>query len=312
VNVLVRPLELAWRGVNRLRRGAYRRGWLSPRRLPRPVISVGSVAAGGAGKTPTTIAVTRILVAEGLRVVVLTRGYGRGSGTGPAIVDGSDPDRFGDEPVLIHEAVPEADVVVGADRWSSGTWYLGSRECDVFVLDDGFQHLQLARDADLVIDHACRGWQRESRSALRFADAVLVRGEPTGTIRGRPTFRVDLRPEAFLTAGEVLPPEWIRSRPVVAFAGLADNAQFFQLLASLGADLHMMRGFADHYRYTSDDMSEILELASHSPDALLVTTEKDRVKLRSMDLVVLRVGMKIEPIDEFRDLVVGIARGHRS
>src|SRR4029077_19855105 len=112
--LLLKPAELLYRGVNRVRRSLYRRGVLRSKRLPVPVISVGNIAMGGGGKTPTVIAIARALSERGMRVGVLTRGYGR-SGAG-GVVDAPDAARFGDEPVLIKKSAPNVDVIVGANR----------------------------------------------------------------------------------------------------------------------------------------------------------------------------------------------------
>ncbi|HKO01851.1 MAG TPA: tetraacyldisaccharide 4'-kinase, partial [Thermoanaerobaculia bacterium] len=229
---LLKPIELLYRGVNRARRALYRAGVLRAKRLPKPVISVGNIAIGGSGKTPAVIAIARALVDEGLEVAILTRGYGR-TGEGGR-VDSFDAARFGDEPLVIHKAVPNANVIVGSKRHENG-----SREnCDVYLLDDGFQHLQLHRDLDVVIDAPHARWYREGRSALRDADVILQR---------------KLQPSGY---------ESLVGRRVFAFSGLADNEQFFAMLRTLGIDVVATRSFADHYRYTPADVEEIKRAAA--------------------------------------------------
>ena len=144
--IFLKPIELAWRAVNRVRRALYRFRILLPARLPRPVISVGNLAAGGAGKTPAVIAIARHLMRKGFRVAVLTRGYGKASQEG-GVVDRLDPLQFGDEPVLIKMSIPDVHVIVGRNRYQKANQFLDTNDCDVFLLDDGFQHLQLGRDA---------------------------------------------------------------------------------------------------------------------------------------------------------------------
>lgn len=252
MSVLLKPAELLYRGVNRLRRALYRKGLLKGKRLHRPVISIGNLAAGGTGKTPAVIAVCRYLAQHGLRVAVLTRGYGRRDPSITGIVTDFDADKYGDEPVLIKRSTG-VDVIVGSNRYLNARKY----ECDVFVLDDGFQHLQLQRDYDIVIDTPSR-FYREGRSALRDADAVVPR---------------DLR---------VHVPDALRGRRVFAFAGLADNAQFFVSLRKAGLDLIGARGFPDHHRYTQADIDALRRDAN---GATLVTTEKDAVKIDAGDIV---------------------------
>jgi tetraacyldisaccharide 4'-kinase len=256
VTIVLKPFELLWRGVNRARRALYRAGILKAKRLPRPVISVGSIAAGGAGKTPATIAIARFLMSRGYKVAVLTRGYGR-TGAGGR-VEGLDAARYGDEPVLIRKATG-AEVIVCDNRYQNGL----AINCDVFILDDGFQHLQLGRDVDVVIDAPYK-WYREGRSALRHADFVIPR-------------RVVLRCDA------------VRGKRVFAFAGLADNAQFFHALRACGAIVVGTRGFPDHHRYTAADLAAVRNAEAE----LIVTTEKDAVKIDDRDIIAVPAEMEI-------------------
>lgn len=254
MSVLLKPLEILYRGVNRARRGLYRAGLLKAKRLHRPVISIGNLAAGGAGKTPAVIAVCRFLAARGLRVAVLTRGYGRADLSYTGIVASNDAAKYGDEPVLIKKSA-NVDVLVGSNRYQNASQY----DCDVFVLDDGFQHLQLHRDFDLVVDAPAR-FYREGRSALRDADAVVTR-----------QLRLDI-------------PARLRGKRLFAFAGLADNGQFFASLRAAGLDLAGTRGFRDHHRYTPADIEGLRRDAG---GATLVTTEKDAVKINDEDIVAI-------------------------
>lgn len=267
---ILKPLELAWRAINRLRRGLYRRGILRAQRLPRPVISVGNRSAGGAGKTPAVIAIARDLSGRGMRVAILTRGYGRTS-TEAGVVDQLDASRFGDEPVLIKMILPEVAVIVGSNRFVNAKRYLETNDCDVFVLDDGFQHLQLARDVDVVIDAPAARWFREGSSAMRDADFVIAR-------------RL-----------EVVNAEMVREKRVFAFSGLADNEQFFQTVRDCGAVLAGSQGFADHHRYSPEDLASIRRAAGAVSAELLVTTQKDAVKLAERDIIPLVVEMAIDP-----------------
>ena len=189
---------------------------------------------------------------------MLTRGYGR-SGSG-GVVTSLDPDRFGDEPVLIKKTLPSVNVIVGKNRYDNAIRI----EADVFVLDDGFQHLQLHRDFDVVIDHDS-GFLREGRGALRYADAVLPR-----------------KLQARI-------PDKLRGKKVFAFAGLADNAQFFRLF-----DLAGSRGFPDHHRYTKSDIDTIKREANGHA---IVTTEKDAVKIDDAEVIAIPAEFVIDPAD---------------
>lgn len=255
----MRALELLWHLVNRARRALYRAGILKAKRLHRPVISIGNIAAGGAGKTPAVIAVCRHLASRGLRVAVLTRGYGRDDQAYSGPVTSSDADKYGDEPVLIRRSIM-GEVFVGANRYKNARNF----DCDVFVLDDGFQHLQLHRDLDVVIDAPAR-IHREGRSALRDADIVIPRRLRT------------------------VVPEELRGQRVFAFAGLADNEQFFAALRAAGLDVAGTQGFPDHYRYTAADLAELKR--SGLP---LVTSEKDKVKIADAEVVAVGAEFVIE------------------
>lgn len=249
-----------YRGINRVYRALYRARVLRSRRLPHPVISVGNLAMGGAGKTPAVIAIGAFLLERGYRVAVLTRGYGReGREEGP--VTALDPARFGDEPVLIKKRLERADVIVGRNRYENGLRV----NCDVYLLDDGFQHLKLARDVDVVIDVPAR-WYREGRSALRDAQVVIPR---------------NLR----LTI-----PQELEGKRLFAFAGLADNDQFFRSLPNVVGTL----SFPDHHRYRESDLEAIRAAARDVQADLIVTTEKDAVKLTAHDMIPIPAEMVIE------------------
>jgi len=269
VTILLKPFELLWRGVNRLRRALYRRGILKSKRLPRPVISVGNLAAGGAGKTPAVITIARYLEKRGFRVAILTRGYGR-AGNASGVVTSLDAATFGDEPVLLKNKLKDVDVIIGSKRHENTIRFLNSNDCDLFILDDGFQHLQLARDVDVVID-AANGIMREGRSALADADFVIQR-------------RLRL----------VVPDE-VTGRRVFAFSGLANNEQFFASLRANGLNVVGNRSFRDHHRYTAADVAAIKGAARAADAEAIVTTEKDAVKIDDRDIIAIAAEMIIEP-----------------
>jgi tetraacyldisaccharide 4'-kinase len=303
----LKPAELLLRGVNRLRRAVYRRGVLRGVRLPRPVISVGNRAVGGAGKTPMVIAVGRHLVAAGLRVVILSRGHGRRSAEPFETVRSGDAQRYGDEPVVIAASVPQATVIVGRERSRAALAFLEDADCDVFLLDDGFQHLQLERDVDIVIEGGGTPWLREGVSALRDADLVVERRDGSSA-----PWRAHLAPVAIRGGREQLTPVDLRGVAVFAFAGLASNDQFFDMLDKLGARLAGRRSFADHHRYTTADVRELHDGAVASSASFTITTEKDLVKVPDEGFVALVVEMRIEPPAFFDRLLEAVAAAHNN
>jgi tetraacyldisaccharide 4'-kinase len=263
---------------------AYNRGWLHSRMLTEPVISAGNLSTGGAGKTPFVIYLARRLQQEGLRVDVLSRGYGRGKS---ATVERVDPNgtaaQYGDEPLLIARST-SAPVYVGTQRFEAGL--LAEAEAGgeerVHLLDDGFQHRQLARAADIVLLHADdfndrllpAGNLREPLSSLKRAQITVLRREHI-----EHAARVQqLTGSAPWILRRSLRLESPGSRPLV-FCGLARPHEFFRDLSALGVIPAAEIAFPDHHRYTAADMKRLLEEArKHGADSL-ITTEKDEVKL---------------------------------
>lgn len=278
MSALLRLAELLYQGINRVRRALYGAGVLKSHRLPRPVISVGNLGTGGAGKTPAVIAVCRFLESRSVRVAVLSRGYGRDDLSHSGKVTDFDADKFGDEPVLIKRNI-NGDVIVGAKRYRNAIHYLRDNNCEVFVLDDGFQHLQLRRDFDLIVDAPSR-FHREDRGALRHAHAVIPR-----------RLRLSI-------------PSSLRGRRVFAFSGLAHNEQFFDALRAEGLTVVGTKGFRDHHRYTSDDLAAIRREAG---EATIVTTGKDAVKIDDPEIVALEPQFVID--DGVLETMLLVARG---
>ncbi len=290
-----RPLVPVYWAALRVKDGLRTVGVLRVRRLKWPVVSVGSISSGGAGKTPVVLALAGMLKEQGWTVDVLSRGYGRAGKD----VERVDPDaegagrRFGDEPVLIARAAG-APVWVGAARFEAGLAAEAEAgeggERRVHLLDDGFQHRRLARAMDVVLvtaedlDDALlpAGNLREALGALRRADAVVVREEEDGVesrLRGflrrdALVWRVrrELRlpePQGVLSAG---------SRPV-AFCGIARPDGFAAMLAEAGCGVVQMVQFRDHHAYSMGDMEHIIEIARACAATGFWTTEKDAVKV---------------------------------
>jgi tetraacyldisaccharide 4'-kinase len=304
--ILLRPIELAYQQVSRLRRSLYRRGVLRQKELPRPVVSVGNLSVGGSGKTPVTIALVRLLRGRGFSPAILTRGYRREGNERWAVVTGGDVARFGDEPVMMATALPETPVIVGADRHEAAIGFLQGSDCDLFVLDDGFQHLRLRRDCDVVIDHTTR-WAREGRAALRDADIILRRGARRSSGLSQTIFEIELLVRTVRRGRHSEPPEVLRGAKVVAFSGLADNRQFFALLERFGASLVATFEFADHHRYSRQELERIRRAAAEA-SAMMVTTAKDWVKLADPEIAFLEVEMEIDRSAALVDEVLSLCR----
>jgi len=312
---LLWPLVPAYRIALALRELQLRTGLKTIRRLRWPVVSIGNLSTGGAGKTPLTIALAKALTARGLHVDVLSRGYGRRSAV-PLLVDvGGTARDFGDEPLLIAREA-QVPVYVAAERYEAGFLAEGTRasgqtsegareRISVHLLDDGFQHRQLARDVDILLlsrrDLADRllpaGNLREALHAAMRAHVIAI---PTD----EPEVEAQLRSIGW--QGSV----WrIRRQmeiptlegPVAAFCGIARPNQFFKGLETAGVKLAARIAFADHHRYTAADLARIESAARNAGATTLLTTEKDRIRLGSLasSLPVQTVLLRVEIEDEF-------------
>jgi tetraacyldisaccharide 4'-kinase len=299
-----------------------RTGLLPARELRWPVVSVGSLSAGGAGKTPVAIALAELLVARGWHVDILSRGYGR-EGRGVERVDpasGAAARRFGDEPLMIAQLLG-VPVWVGADRFVAGTAaegaWAGGREAYssaslgndnqellrndhpkfVHLLDDGFQHRQLARTMDVVLVteedlHDAllpAGNRREPLAAIRRADALVLRAEERERLE--PKVRTLTRGGAAIwTVRRTLhlPPEPSAGIKPLAFCAIARPENFWAMLAAAGFTIADTIAFTDHHIYTAADMERLVKAAQQNYATGFLTTEKDAVKLSTAMLERLR------------------------
>jgi tetraacyldisaccharide 4'-kinase len=289
------------------------RRWLRRRSLGRLVISVGSVSAGGAGKTPVVLLLAELLGEAGLAVRILSRGYGRGATAIERVDAGGDAARFGDEPMLLArrlaEAGGDAAVYVGADRYLAGELAKRDGAADVFLLDDGFQHRQLARDLDVVLLTRAEvedcllpaGNLREPLGALRRADVVVLREEDAG-LAGfvAETCRGGRVPEVWVIRRRLASAS-LPARPVV-FSGIARPESFVAMLAEVGCEAVAEVRFRDHHRYMEADIDRLMRVARESGADGFVTTEKDAVKLsgemRQRLGVVVVAELQVELVDK--------------
>ncbi|MEW6544040.1 MAG: tetraacyldisaccharide 4'-kinase [Nitrospirota bacterium] len=310
MRVLLTGLAVPYGLAVRARALLYRVGWLPSRRLPRPVVSVGNLTVGGTGKTPIVIWIAQRLTAQGMAVAVLSRGYRRRTRGSFLLVSDGDtvlagPADAGDEPYLIAQRCPGAVVAVGADRYRLGRWLLerSPRTIDCFVLDDGFQHLALCRDVDLLLVDATdadglagllpAGRLREPLTAARRATAVLItRAESRAAcetmartieaagVSGQPIF-VRFRPDGIVPVGggSAQEAEVVAGRKALAFSGIANPRSFHETLAGLGVTLVDSLVFPDHHWYRAAELEEIRQRAARGGAELVLTTEKDAGKV---------------------------------
>lgn len=285
-----------------------------------PVLCVGNFTLGGAGKTPTTIMLSRMLADAGERPYCLSRGYG-GAAAGPKLVDAHADvaTQVGDEALLLARAAP---TVVARDR-VAGAAFARAQGATMIVLDDGLQNPSLAKDFTLAMIDARRGvgngcvfpagpLRAPLAAQLAQTDALLVVGEGNAAdgvaarlrAQSRPIFHARLAPEQGAVSA-------LKGRNVLAFAGIGDPEKFFATAREAGIAVSQCRAFPDHHRFSAEDAGELIMDAEHSGLALL-TTEKDCARMAGEPLLealatrvhTLPVTMVVEEADELRRLIV--------
>ncbi len=303
-------------GVVKLRRTFYKKSVFKSKKLSRPVISIGNITVGGTGKTPMTIYVANVVSALGYDVAIVSRGYkGKAETVGGIVSDGKTllmaPEIAGDEPYMMAARLKDVPVVVGKNRFKAGSLAIGKFAPDILILDDGFQHLKLERDLDLVLldcrkpfgnGHLLpRGMMREPASALCCADAIVLtradmanHKEMTSLLqrfrfheRKKPVFHAFHRPIVYkiingkknIKAASRQNRDCIKGRTVFAFSGLADNHNFRRTLKNLKCNVAGHFEFSDHHSYSDSDLKGILTASQKSMSDCLVTTEKDYVRI---------------------------------
>ncbi len=317
---LLAPAAWVFRVGVSFRSAAYRRRWLKTHHLHRPVISVGNLTVGGTGKTPFVAYLAERLLSRGRKPAILTRGYRRERGTEiifiePARRRAPDPRAVGDEPAMLARQLPDVPIVVSADRYRAGLAAEKRFEVDTHILDDGFQHLRLARTLDIVLLDAMENYDagllpagrlREPLSALARADVVVL----TRTLEssGRPDVAGDARRQAPAEGIEALARRWAPQAqvfraetelaglrtvfegvrkdaadfvnlPSFAFSGIGNSQAFFQDLRRWGFHLVGQKVFSDHHRYAPKELGGLKESARALGAEAMLTTDKDAMNL---------------------------------
>jgi tetraacyldisaccharide 4'-kinase len=288
--------------------------------VPLPVVSIGNLTLGGTGKTPCVEYVARFYREQGLRVCILSRGYGNTDGCN-------------DEALVLEENLPDVPHLQGADRVTLAKTAFEELESEVLVLDDGFQHRRLHRNLDVVLLDATNPWGhdhlfpggllREPVRGLRRADMIVVtrsdqvdrdqseqlRAEIKRVVPHLPVAETIHQPvELIQSDGSSQPLAILKEKPTLAFCGLGNPEAFRQTLAQLGADIRSFRTFPDHHAYARNDVEDLRVWArQQGTDCIVVTTQKDLVKLRltqlsGHDLYALRVRLHFTSGQEVFDM----------
>ena len=309
------PLSLLFGILVRSRNWLYDTGLLGSERLPVPVISIGSLTVGGAGKTPVVQYLAHRLRDAGYRPAVLSRGYGRKTGAMRRATPGATWQEVGDEPAFLASMLPDVPVVVGPSRTAAGRLAIERHGANVLLLDDGFQHRRTDRVVDIVVHDASvrsnsgrllpAGPYREPLSSLQRAHALVL----TRTDQARPTefdsARLQARSAAVDTVrikGEFphlsvietvydsaglrrladdtdLSPDWLSGREVLVLCGIAKPASFVQTVTDAGGHVRQVLAYRDHHPFTSSDLDRAMSLAEATGVDWIVTTEKDAVRI---------------------------------
>ena len=312
MNIATSAASVAFSLAVRVRNVLYDHQTIKAQRLQGPVVSVGNLAVGGTGKTPFVILLGELLRKRGIAFDVLTRGYGR-TGKGVAVVDANgSPEQFGDEPSLIARKLGVA-VIVADERYEAGVHAEAQYGQQLHVLDDGFQHRQLARDFDIVMvtpedlrDHLLpRGRLREPLASLNRADAVVLTSGASS--EGLPA---DIAKKLIWRVRRGILPKNVPARPV-AFCGIARPQNFFLQLRKAEVEPAAEAAFRDHHRYTPADIRDLLALKQQSEADGFVTTEKDSINLGALatelqPLAIVPVRMQLENADATVDAMLRV------
>ena len=338
-SIALAPLSLLYGAAAQTRRALYKAGVFRVHKIDAPVISVGNLTTGGTGKTPLVEWIAREIAGQGKRVCILTRGYARQQPRQRVLAsDGNsilaDAAIAGDEPLLLAEnLLGLAAVICDADRVAAATWAREHLHTDVFILDDGFQYLRLARDLNILLLDATNPWGggrvlpggklREPPNGLGRADCIVItrandpRGSEDLEIRiqqlagHRPVIRSwfktkQLRP-LHTVEGETADGNTSGTNRIAAFCGIGNPQSFFHNLRHDGYSLCYSRAFPDHYWYRQSDIDPMLDEARKQTASMLVTTGKDAVKLRALrfDLpcFVAEIDMEFDREETLREIL---------
>lgn len=335
--VILSFLSFLYRLAITLRNKIYDVGIVKQEKLPCKVISIGNITVGGMGKTPTVIALATLLKEKGYRPAVLSRGFGGKTKSPVNIVsDGSHilmgHVEAGDEPVLIAKSTNGIPVITGPKRTITGKVAINNFGADILILDDAFQHRRIFRDVDIVLLNRekpfgngfllPRGPLREPGEALKRAHLLmwkdnvrngrypLYQEQGIGTFQ--PVFSVYPKPKTLFRGNMEysLPLEYISRKKICLFAGIGSPEAFGETIESLGGTVVSLLPFPDHYCYTPQDISDILSTSSATGADIIMTTEKDGIRLADFpdflnDIFILKVEMEILPSrEEFEAIIL--------
>jgi tetraacyldisaccharide 4'-kinase len=349
--LLYGPAKLYQAGV-RLRLSLYQNQRLSTHRLQAPVISVGNLTVGGTGKTPLVAFIARFLRNEDFSVAILSRGYKRSARGRVEVSDGKSllcsPRECGDEPYLLALSCPGVRVVVDKNRYRAGRWLENRAPVSVFILDDGFQHLRLERDLNLLLLDSTEplermrmipfGRLREPLAAMQRADAIIVTRADRPFDRdafrtvinrharaGAPVFYAShaltrlrrLSGEKTVNEDYTTAADFAHNR-VAAVSGIARPERFISDLQNLGMTIALRRDFRDHHRYSRKQLNRLISEARAAEAEAIIVTEKDAANLpatiiraSSLPLYAAQIEFRCEEEAELKELILQTVKQKR-
>jgi len=314
------PLWLRWK--------LYCLGIFQQKKLDRPVISIGGLMLGGVGKTPLTEHAARILSKAGFRVTILTRGYGRKTKRRIAITDGDGEWReTGDEPLLLSKRLPDIPIVVHPNRYESAELWLD--KTDVFVMDDGFQHIKLFRDLDIVAISGDEftssvfpfGRRRDGLWRLESFDKKIIAINAAADFNSLPlsidnnkVFRMKTIVDGFYPINNwslVQPAEKLAGKKIFLAAGIANPGRFETSVAELGANIVGTKWFGDHKFHSTDKIDKVKKEADSKDSDITLVTMKDAVRLSDKNtdnFYALQTRIEIENMEAFAEILLDVAK----
>lgn len=322
------PLSWLYRTVIWIRNYCYTSGIFKQKRLPCTVISIGNIVAGGTGKTPAVAAIAKQLRNQGFQVAILLRGYKRHSSEEITVVsDGKNRlcsrEKSGDEADMLARQLPNIPIIVGKQRYLTGKTALDRCKSDVLILDDGFQHRQLARDVDILTIDATQpygtgallpiGTLREPKTAIQRADIILLtRTDAIDTVDSKaelkqlapktPILESAHQPTSLYWLNQtdehsIMPIENLTGKRLLAVCGIGNPDAFVATLEKYNPEAVELLAFPDHHVYTESDLQKIHEQKQQCEAEWVITTQKDEQKLASLftelPIVVLAIELVI-------------------
>jgi len=330
VNMVLLPLFLVYQIIIFFRNYFYDKKIFKSTKLPCKIISVGNITIGGTGKTPTVIAIAKFLQQHNKSVAILSRGYGRKSRGTQLVTDGlTNPTNyklFGDEPILMANSLLRIPIIVDENRVRGGQFLIDNYHPEVIILDDGFQHRKIHRDVDIVLVNsniskiANRIFSfsnfREPWTSLKRAHIILLTKSDIVPLSSKlqlklekfrlPLFKTNLSPAPYLLDNEnnqiIL--DDVKGKTALLFSGIGDPESFIKTIQNLNINILDSINFSDHKNYSKSDIEKIRNTFKEINADIIITTEKDIIKISETDLPIYSIPIAMDTGKESYDKIL--------